>query len=618
MKVVFVNMPFAGLRAAIGPSLLKAHLAERGHEATVLYLNLRFAEELGSFDYDFIADRAPTQSLAGDWVFSSCLYGPRPASDAAYLESLTARFGRYDPAGTLRATIARARAETEPFLERCLDDPVWEQYDVIGFTSTFTQHVASLALARRLKERFPDKTLLFGGANCEGAMGVALKRLFPFVDYVCSGEADLSLPALIDALAEGRDPSTIPGVISEANGGRGAAPSPERVRHLDDLPVPDFSDYFGTVPSEMSARRGVLMETSRGCWWGEKHHCTFCGLNGTSMTFRSKSATRVLDELDTQVERYRPTFIEMVDNILDMHYFQDLLPALRARELRLGLFYETKANLTKEQVFTLRASGVEGIQPGIESFSSDVLKLMRKGTTTLQNIQLLRWCQEAGMKVFWNLLYGFPGEDPEDYRTMAGIVDQLTHLQTPQGVGRIRLDRFSPNFESAGELGLCNVRPDQSYLHIYDESEADLAQLAYYFEHDYLDRREPGDYAAELEAAVWRWFGPAGRGAHVYLDRGDDLAVWDFRPVAKRRLTVLTGLDREVYLLCDRQRSGRAVEELVEGLGSTAEHARDILSRLTTDGLVLEADDRYLILAVATSAIDDTVDQAPAGSLVAF
>ena len=42
----------------------------------------------------------------------------------------------------------------------------------------------------------------------------------------------------------------------------------------------------------------LLFETSRGCWWGAKSHCTFCGLNGETMAFRSKSPRRALDELE--------------------------------------------------------------------------------------------------------------------------------------------------------------------------------------------------------------------------------------------------------------------------------------------------------------------------------
>ena len=43
-----------------------------------------------------------------------------------------------------------------------------------------------------------------------------------------------------------------------------------------------------------------FFETSRGCWWGERMHCTFCGLNGATMSYRSKSPRRAVDELMTR------------------------------------------------------------------------------------------------------------------------------------------------------------------------------------------------------------------------------------------------------------------------------------------------------------------------------
>ena len=110
-----------------------------------------------------------------------------------------------------------------------------------------------------------------------------------------------------------------------------------------------------------------------------------------------------------------------VDNILDMRYFRDVLPQLRERQLGLTLFYETKANLTKEQVKLLRDAGVLAIQPGVESLSTHVLQLMRKGVTALQNIQLLKWCRQYGVTVAWNLLYGFPGETAADYAAIGQI-----------------------------------------------------------------------------------------------------------------------------------------------------------------------------------------------------
>ena len=464
MKILLVNMPFGAVRPAIGPSLLKAHLERTGYKTRIVYFNVRFAQKLGHADFTYIADRSPTQSLAGDWVFSRALFGPREQADQEYLAAFRERFGMYGPCEEQVAALHRARELAAGFIDECLAEIRWNDYEVVGFTSTFTQHVASLALARRVKERYPDRIVVFGGANCEGEMGLALHRMFPYVDYVCSGEADESFPRLIEALRDGGDPYTIPGVISRRDGQTICATlTPDRVRDLDTLPYPNYEDYFEQLSGAASRAAGILMESSRGCWWGQKHHCTFCGLNGTAMTFRSKTAHRVLEEISEQTRRYQTNQIEMVDNILDMRYFQDLLPELKRRRLKLGLFYETKANLTKDQVCVLRDAGVTSIQPGIESFSTNILRIMRKGTTALQNIQLLKWCKELGMKVYWNLLYGFPGEDPADYQAMADTIDRISHLNPPQGMGAIRLDRFSPNFVSAGHLGLCNVRADRSY-----------------------------------------------------------------------------------------------------------------------------------------------------------
>ena len=123
------------------------------------------------------------------------------------------------------------------------------------------------------------------------------------------------------------------------------------------------------------------------------------------------------------------------------------------------LFYEVKANLKKAQVRLLRDAGVRVIQPGIESFSNDVLARMRKGVRGLQNIQLLKWCKEFGITPQWNLLWGFPHEPPEEYARMAALLPLLTHLTPPQTASAIRIDRFSPNFDRAEALGFADVQP---------------------------------------------------------------------------------------------------------------------------------------------------------------
>ena len=125
-----------------------------------------------------------------------CSTGMRP-HDARYLEEVLLKppswLGRNPtrpPApGEVRAILA-ARDAARPFIDWCADRIVAAEPRIVGLTSVFQQHLASLALAKRLKARLPDTHIVMGGANCEATMGVETVRQFPFVDAVVSGEAD--------------------------------------------------------------------------------------------------------------------------------------------------------------------------------------------------------------------------------------------------------------------------------------------------------------------------------------------------------------------------------------------------------------------------------------------
>jgi hypothetical protein len=82
-----------------------------------------------------------------------------------------------------------------------------------------------------------------------------------------------------------------------------------------------------------------------------------------------------------------------VDNIVDTSYLTGLFPELAASGTTYDIFYEVKANLSREQLRVLRQGGVSHLQPGIESLSTPVLARMRKGVRAGQNVNVLRWGQ---------------------------------------------------------------------------------------------------------------------------------------------------------------------------------------------------------------------------------
>ncbi len=73
--------------------------------------------------------------------------------------------------------------------------------------------------------------------------------------------------------------------------------------------------------------------------------------------------------------------------------------------------------------------------------------------TALQNLRLLKWCAEIGVSAMWNLLYGFPGEAPEEYDRMVELIPSIVHLEAPN-FSHVQIQRFSPYFEKAAEFGL--------------------------------------------------------------------------------------------------------------------------------------------------------------------
>jgi ribosomal peptide maturation radical SAM protein 1 len=278
---------------------------------------------------------------------------------------------------------------------------------------------------------------------------------------------------------------------------------------MDALPVPNYDEYFERAEAlellPRAPRRDlhIPFESARGCWWGEKQHCTFCGLNGLGMGFRAKSAERLQEELAELSRRYRSFRFEAVDNILDVSYLKTLFTRLRDARRDYHFFYEIKSNLTREQIKVMRDGGVREVQPGIESLSTHVLQLMRKGVTASRNVNLMRWALYYQIHVSWNMIWGFPGETEEDYREQLRLLRSLTHLQPPEGAGKIWMERYSPIFFERDAFPARYVRPEASYAYVYPPEVA-LERIAYFFDYE-LENTLPETVYEETRTHVATW-----------------------------------------------------------------------------------------------------------------
>ncbi len=612
-RVGLVNMPFAAaIRPSIQCGLLKAVLVRAGHAVDVHYLNLELAAELGERVYGELA-ALRSDHLLGEWLFSVAAFGRRE-DEQVYREAHPSLAETCKQLGWTFEDLCRLRVETFPELvERWAAEIDWGGYAVVGFTSTFEQNVAALALARRVKERFPDVVTVFGGANFDGEMGPEYVRAFDWIDYAVVGEGDEALPALVARVGDGESAVGLPGVAARMNGAVVESGPAPLVRNLDALPDPDYDDFFAAL-TRLGRERVLgnsmpllLFESARGCWWGEKHHCTFCGLNALGMSYRSKSPQRIHAELRRLSARYQIANFEAVDNILDMRYLEELCRVLIESRYDYQIFYEVKANLRREQLRTLARAGVRIIQPGIESLSTHVLKLMRKGSTMLLNVRLLKWAHYYGITVAWNLLTGFPGETREDYEQQARLMPLLVHLPPPSGGGPIWLERFSPYFTDES-FPVRDAAPSEAYRFAYPEGSVDVRRIAYFFSYTM------GDTVPEkcLEGVyrsmqVWqdRWK-ESRRPVLVYQRTPDWIQVVDRREPGSPRVHAFPGLEAAVYEACGDTyhtpaRIATALDE-EHGVSVDTETVEHALTRFCELGLMVQEDGQYLSLALPVNA----------------
>ena len=488
-------MPFGfHIYPSIQLGTLSTLLKAKGCEVKSHYLNLYFSHQLGLPIYNQLCEK---RFLVGEWLFSHHLYGDNPKNldypkhFAPHMEDVCQSIER-----PLEYLLDVKTKMVPEFLEWCRDAGKWEDFDVVGFSSTFNQNIASLTLAKMIKEKFPHLKILFGGSNFESEMGLEYFRVASWRDYVVPG----------DYIEKG---GSVPKGVVHRYGGEVRYEEPEAMfGNFTDYTVPDYQDFFEQLndidpQSSLLENPVILYETARGCWWGEKHHCTFCGLNANTMKFRAKSMDQVHTDLAELSQEYDSFRFRLVDNILEMKYIDGVFGKLAEKNFDLQFFIEVKSNLTKKQIKTLAEGGAKVIQPGIESFSLNQLQEMDKGVRPLQNILCMKWAMYYGIEVNWNILIGFPGETNEDYRQQIDLIKLLFHLPPPECVGDLWLERFSPYFTRPEEYGVTITAPGEAYPYVYDDRKIDHMKIAYDFEFetstqiDPILKKELYDVAAE-------------------------------------------------------------------------------------------------------------------------
>lgn len=601
-EILLICLPWATLEQPnLALGLIKSLLHRKGIASDIRYLNLEFADFIGMPLYRSLKNR---NVMAAEWIFSEALFGAfhRPETFLYFLS----RLGHTEM--ELRQW-GRIQSMAGPFIDRCMEAIDWQRYKVIGFTNSMMQSTASLALAKRVKAKFPNCRIVFGGSTCEGAMGKALIEAFYFIDVVVRRECDAFVDDLFSRLLRGDSLAGLP-VCRRENGEIVIEEMPPPFTDLDSNPTPDYADYFDQVQKtrfHKDIRINLLFESSRGCWYGEHRRCKFCAVNGSSMRYRAKSADVLVNELVELSDRHGIRWFGASDNIFLKHerdrFCQEVIRRLPGAKFHFGV----KSNISRKQMSLMKQAGIDEIEPGIEAFSDRLLGLMQKGVSGIRNVYLLRLCAETMVWPQWNYLFGIPGERFEDHVVILNkISPALYHLPAPSNAVGISVMRFNEYFDFPQANGIALKGPLPHYDFIYDLSQEFKGQLAYYFDYRHLNGYDPAAVGRLVEKIVSEWNQAYYRqevGLYCWIE-GSQVRISDTR-FGGERLFQLNGSASALYRLLDTPVS---VEAVAAGLRRQRPHIYlagggspgilKILRWFEQYDLVYHAKGRYVALGV--------------------
>lgn len=559
----------------------------------------------------------PTNSGIGDWIFAVppfcdedndadekflvnfCVDGLKPTESIAYARG--------------------ARSLAMSFLLYCAHEVLKTNPSFVIMFPYYMEFVPSLALGAMLQKLAPGINIGFVGASCESSFGAALVDIYPYLRFAEPTDADHFLP---DALKELHSVSGMftpvpkefvsPIFFSQEKYRARLEETTTSNRSLDfilpEIPAsapPCYDEYFSRlekscVSSQISRMLWIPYETSRGCWWAEKSICSFCALTGASPEYRlKKSTSTAMDQMVMLAIRHSHLQFHLMDWIQPKGADDKILfSAMRDSEIDFKLYLQARPSISFDALKILAKMNSE-VQLGIESLLTSVLKRMKKGTTGLQCIRLLRWCAELGVRANWNLIYDFPGGDESEYDSLSRIAPSLFHLAPPT-LHKFRLKKLSPIF---GEYDSCEDTkpvPQSWYRLIYRNlTDQQVNSIADDFEIPIVNSCAS---RATMISIIDEWSESFRRNSRrlSYRIGPDFMIINDYRTRYGSNIYSFGKNERLIYIRC---LDGAGLADISQFLDSQGcEFANDeileFLNSLVAEGIMYEENSRYLSLAV--------------------
>lgn len=297
-------------------------------------------------------------------------------------------------------------------------------FDVFGFGTICSTYPLTLRLAREVRRTHPRATIIFGGPQ---ASVVAEKTLeaFPQVDMIVRGEAEETLPRLLDALSTGGSFDSIAGLTFRRNGAVVRNSNAPVIHDLDALPLPAFHLFS-------AAGKGYYMslEIGRGCPFA----CSFCSTNDFfRRQFRLKSPARAIEHMRFLRERYGVKCFELVHDMftVDRRRVVAFCEALLSSGEKFYWSCSARTDSVDEELIELMAeAGCNSIFFGVDSGSAAVQQQINKRLDLEEAARVIECTSRLRIKSTVSIITGFPEETVEDVRATVNFLADSFRFET--------------------------------------------------------------------------------------------------------------------------------------------------------------------------------------------
>ena len=594
-------------RPSIQLGTLKAYLKNQFPLLTIEthHFYLKIAEAIGYEQYQAISEK----SWVAETIYAAVLFPERSEKIKKLFRRLTSNNNviRNIDFDNLTSIVKKVSDD----IIGCID---WKQFRLAGFSVCLCQLTSTLYFIRKIKTLCPDLVMIAGGSSFSGLSSPDVFKHFPEINMIIAGEGELPLSRLVSHLSvcpEDEASLSIPGVVTSGSLGPKHLSGFCQLETLNDLPAPDYNDYFHLLDTFSPDKKffpTIPVEISRGCWWrrkGKKSEysgCAFCNLNLQWEGYRSKKPSVVADEIDALTRKHRTLSVSIVDNVLPLKQTHDIFSKISDLNKDLSLFCETRATTSRHSLATLKKAGVRSIQIGIEALSTRLLKKLNKGTTAIQNLEVMKHCEELGIMNYANLILYFPGSDDLDVSETLACMEFALPFRPMKPV-RFQLGLGSPVIQNAGAFGIKAVYNHPTYSVLFPKKICRSVR--------FLNQAYRGDRGRQKilwkpvkeKIAAWKKMYDAVHSGSAHTPvlshrDGRDFLIITHRQVNGGPVTHrLAGTSRQVYLYCRQHRPVENILSHFPGLGQ--DRLIPFLKMMVDKKLMFEENKKYLSLSIS-------------------